>query len=70
MVTHNHAARKPRPPLYEPRYQVEKHYPYAAMKPTSLVTKNKILLSFIRKTFRLSLGTISCGHQTTFNFMG
>jgi hypothetical protein len=38
VISHNHSERKPRPPLYETRYRVERHHPYGTANPTSLVT--------------------------------
>lgn len=39
IVTHTHPNRKPRPALYEPRYQPDKHHPYIPVKHTSSVTE-------------------------------
>ncbi|UJR10085.1 hypothetical protein I4U23_014307 [Adineta vaga] len=35
-ISTNRPEKKERPPLYEPRYRVERHHPYVATKPTSL----------------------------------
>ncbi|CAF1308732.1 unnamed protein product [Adineta steineri] len=35
-ISHNHAQKKERPPLYEPRYRVERHHPYVPLKPITL----------------------------------
>jgi len=37
IVQHNHSEKKERPPLYEPRYRVERRHPYVTANPTSLV---------------------------------
>ena len=53
-VTHTHPNRKPRPALYEPRYQPEKQYPYGTAKPTSLVII-PFVVHFSCKSFFISL---------------
>ena len=55
IVTHTHSNRKPRPALYEPRYQPEKHYPYVPVQHTSLVTEFPLFSSPILLHLSLSL---------------
>ncbi len=59
VIANNQSDRKSRPPLYEPRYRVEKYHTFTPIKPTSLVN---IFFIFYFKIFAFFsfLGKISC----------
>lgn len=51
VISQNHSDRKTRPALYEPRYRVEKRYPYNTTKPTSLVTNSIFYFSHSKSLY-------------------
>lgn len=65
-ITTGHVEKKERPPLYEPRYRVERHHPYVPLKPTTLVKYFiRTVHSYKFHFFFYLLGSISCGYKTT-----